>query len=68
MLWEIQSKLDFFSELQKKMSLENLKKYRIIVSNARLVDQEDFYGALLEHLRDNHGTGVPMVVEIREVW
>lgn len=68
MLWEIASasKFDFFSELEKKLGIEYLKDYEITTKDACLVDQEDFYGAIIEYLRKNGEEDEPMNITIHK--
>ncbi|CAO3632692.1 unnamed protein product [Mucor hiemalis] len=68
MLWELASisKFDFFTELQKKLKLEDVSDYEITTSNACLVDQEDFYGAIIGYLRDNGREDELMHIDIRK--
>lgn len=67
MLWEVcnTTRFDFFSELQKKLEIKNLKDYDIITLNIHLIDQEDFYGAILKYLKENENDK-PMRITIRK--
>lgn len=68
MLWDSVSlkNFDFLSELKKKLKIKNLEDYDITTSEARLDDQEDIYGAIINHLKEDQGEGESMDIIIRK--
>lgn len=68
MFWQITNveTCDFLAELGKKMGLGDWANYLITTHNTELVDNEDFYGAVLEHVQEADTTYDPMLIEIRD--
>ncbi|CAO3632668.1 unnamed protein product [Mucor hiemalis] len=68
MFWQIDNvkTCDFLAELEKKMRLGDWRDYLITTPNTELGDNEDFYGAVLEHVQEADTTYDPVLIEIRD--
>lgn len=66
MFWEISNTnmINFRTELQKKIAIDDLENYEVTANDAELVDQEDFYGAVLGHLRVCRFSDEPLEIKV----